>query len=224
MENKKPPIYENKKTVVYEKIKRQIIDGVLVPGLPINENEFANELNVSKTPVREALRQLEREGLVENIPGRGSAVTHITFQDIREVFEIREIIECGSARRAALLCDKEEVRQKKKELEQFLAQSSGMQGNVWGPEEDLHQFLIKCIGNKKLTELYQGLLDHMERIRIHFGRQFTRQRSDEMLHEHKAILDALIDGDGDRAEQAVLEHLHKAAAYLLGLTSPKRGG
>jgi DNA-binding FadR family transcriptional regulator len=64
----------------------------------------------------------------------------------------------------------------------------------------------------------------MKRIRIHFGRQFTRQRFDELLIEHTAILDAIIDGDGDRAEQAVLEHLHKAAAYLLGLTSPKKGG
>ena len=83
----------NKKIAVYEKIKERIIDGSLAPGLPINENDFAQDLNVSKTPIREALRQLEREGLVENIPGRGSAVSHITFQDIRDIFETREIIE-----------------------------------------------------------------------------------------------------------------------------------
>jgi DNA-binding GntR family transcriptional regulator len=214
----------NKKTEVYEKIKKGIIDGTLPPGSPINENEYAQDLNVSKTPVREALRQLEREGLVENIPGRGSAVTHITFRDIREVFEIREIIECGAARRAASNCNTEEVRERKRELEQLSAQEVESKGILWGSEEEIHHFLIRCVGNQKLTEIYQGLLDHMKRIRIHFGRQFTRQRFDELLTEHTAILDAIIDGDGDRAEQAVLDHLHKAAAYLLGLTSQKMGG
>ena len=214
----------NKKTAVYEEIKQRIIDGTLTPGLPINENEFAQDLNVSKTPVREALRQLEREGLVENIPGRGSAVTHITFQDIREVFEIREIIECGAVKRAALICDANEVHKKKKALEQFFAQRTELNGLVWGPEEDVHHFLIRCLGNKKLTETYLGLLDHIKRIRFHFGRQFTRQRIDELVTEHIAILDALTDGDGDRAEQAVQNHLHNAAAYLLGLTSQRRGG
>jgi len=214
----------NKKTAVYKEIKKRIIDGTLIPGFPINENEFAQDLNVSKTPVREALRQLEREGLVENIPGRGSAVTHITFQDIREIFEIREIIECGAAKRAALICDAKEVREKKKELEQFFAQRAELNGLVWGPEEDVHQFLVRCLGNKKLTEMYLGLLDHIKRIRFYFGRQFTRQRFDELVAEHREILDALIEGDGDRAEQAVQDHLHNAAAYLLGLTSQKKGG
>ncbi len=214
----------NKKTEVYEKIKEGIINGTLPPGSPINENEYAQDLNVSKTPVREALRQLEREGLVENIPGRGSAVTHITFQNIREIFEIREIIECGAARRAASLSNTKEIREKRRELEQFSVQDAESKGALWGAEEDIHQFLIKSVGNQKLLEIYLGLLDHMRRIRLHFGGQFTRQRFDELVAEHTAILDALIDGDGDRAEQAVLEHLHKAAAYLLGLTSPKKGG
>ena len=72
--------------------------------------------------------------------------------------------------------------------------------------------------------MYQGLLNHIKRIRIHFGRQFTRQRIDELVAEHREILDALIEGDGDQAEQAVQNHLHNAAAYLLGLTSQRKGG
>ncbi len=213
---------ENKKTIVYEKIKKSIIDGTLAPGLPINENDLAQDLGVSKTPVREALRQLEREGLVENVPGRGSAVTQITFRDIREIFEIREIIECGAARRAALIRNEEEVREKKRELEQFSAQNAETKESIWGPEEDVHLFLIKCVGNKKLLEIYLGQLDHMKRIRLHFGGQFMRQRFDELVAEHIAILDALIDSDGDRAEQAVQNHLHNAAAFLLGLTTQKK--
>lgn len=214
---------KNKKTLVFRKIKERIIDGDLVPGFPINENDFALDLNVSKTPVREALRQLEREGLVENIPGRGSAVTHITFQDIRDIFEVREIIECGAAKRAALIHDEEGVRAKKKELEQYSKKWTEAIELNWGPVEDIHLFIITSIGNQKLVDTYLGLIDHIKRIRKHFGGRFTRQRFKELVVEHLEILDAIIEGNGDQAEQAVQNHLRNAAAYLLGLTSSNKG-
>ena len=214
---------KNKKTAVYEKIKEGIINGALAPGLPINENDFARDLDVSKTPVRESLRQLEREGLVENIPGRGSAVSHITFQDIRNIFETREIIECGAAKRAALIRTEEEVRAKKKEFEQYADKWTEIKELNWGPVEDIHLYVIGIIGNQKLLDTYLGLLDHIKRIRIHFGGRFGRQRFDELQREHAEILDALIEGDAERAELAVQNHLRSAAVYLLGLTSPKKG-
>ena len=214
---------ENKKTAVYNKIKEGIINGALAPGLPINENDFARDLDVSKTPVRESLRQLEREGLVENIPGRGSTVSHITFQDIRDIFESREIIECGAAKRAALMRSEDEVRAKKKELDQYSDKWAEIKELNWGPIEDIHLFVIGIIGNQKLIDTYLGLLDHIKRIRIHFGGRFSRQRYDELLREHTEILDALIEGNAERAELAVQNHLRNAAAYLLGLTTPQKG-
>ena len=214
---------KNKKTLVYGKIKERIINGALAPGFPINENEFAQELNVSKTPVREALRQLEREGLVENIPGRGSGVTHITFQDIREIFEIREIIECGVVKRVALVHNEKDLMTKKNELEKFFEKGIKVKFSIWGPEEDIHQFIVKCVGNRKLYETYLGLVDHIIRIRNHFGGRFTRQRFENMLTEHIEILDALIEGNVERAELAVQNHLRNAAAYILELSSPTTG-
>lgn len=213
---------KNKKTTVYEKIKKQIIDGVLPPGIPIKENELAKRLNVSKTPVREVLRQLEREGLVENFPGRGSGVTHITFKDIRDIFELREIIECGAVKRAILVCDEKDVLKKKKELERYLEKYNKTRISIWGPEEDIHQFIIKCVGNRKLHENYLSLLDHIKRIRTQFGGQFSRQRFESILNEHIEILNALVEGDAERAEKAVQTHLRNAAAYLLGLTPPTK--
>lgn len=213
----------NKKAIVYQTIKERIVDGTLDPGFPINEIEFAKDQNVSKTPIREALRQLEREGLVVNIPGRGSAVAHITFQDIRETFELREIIECGAAKKAALVCHREEVNAKKKEIERLSAQDIELSWPVWGPEEDVHLFIIKCIGNQKLIETYLGLLDHIKRIRIHYGGKFTRERYYSLLSEHITILDALVENNPERAELEVQNHLRNAAAYLFGLTTPKKG-
>ena len=214
---------ENKKTLVFGKIKESILDGALAPGFPINEEELARDLDVSKTPVREALRQLEREGLVESIPGRGSTVTHITFQDIRDIFEIREIIECGAAKRAALLHDEIGFRKKKQELELNSKRWADDKEFSWGPVEDIHLFVIKSIGNKKLLDTYGGLIDHIKRIRKHFSGRFSQKRFDELIGEHLEILDAIIEGNGDRAETAVQNHLRNAAAYLLGLTSPKKG-
>jgi len=214
---------KNKKTTVYEKIKKRIINGSVAPGFPINEYEFAQNLNVSKTPVREALSQLAREGFVENIPGRGSGVTHITFQDIREIFELREIIECGVVKRVALVRDEKDVLTKKNELEQLFEKGIKAKVSIWGPEEDIHQFIVKCVGNRKLHETYLGLLDHIIRIRKHFGRRFTRQRFENMITEHIEILDAVIERNSERAELAVQKHLRNAAAYLLGLYSPNKG-
>ncbi len=212
---------KNKKTAVYEKIKKRIIEGSLVPGFPINENEFAQDLNVSKTPIREALRQLEREGFVENIPGRGSAVSHITFQDIREIFELREIIESGTIKRAVLICEKNDIESKKKELEKVSIQDAQIKASIWGPEEDIHQFIVKCVGNRKLHETYIGLLDHIKRIRKHFGGRFSRQRYENMMTEHIEILEAILDKDPVRAERAVQNHLRSAATYLMGLSGPE---
>ncbi|SFN05683.1 GntR family transcriptional regulator [Thermodesulforhabdus norvegica] len=212
----------NKKSFVYTEIKKRILDGTLPPGCPINEVELARELNVSKTPVREALRELEKEGFVENIPGRGSTVSNISFNDIREIFEIREILECGAAKRAALLCNKEDVKAKRRQLEAFKPDQAEETTLSWGPEEDIHLYIIGVLNNKRLTEAYLRILDHIVRIRNQFGKRFTHHRREEILTEHLNILDALIEGNPEKAERAVQVHLRNAAAFLMGLILPRR--
>lgn len=210
-------VIKNKKVTVYESLKKRIIEGHLPPGLPIIEADLAGELGVSKTPIREALRQLESDGFVDNIPGRGSMVSYITSQDIRDIFEIREIIECGAARRAALLPapDKEELKGKRKELEQ--AHDHG-----GGSSEDIYLSVFRVLGNRCLLEMYLGVLDRIKWIRNHFGRSFTQRRFNEIVAEHMEILDAIIAGDAERSEQLVEKHLHKAGSYIMGLAAGRR--
>jgi DNA-binding GntR family transcriptional regulator len=211
-------IMKNKRTEVYRVIKKRIIEGTLAPGLPINEIDLASDLHVSKTPVREALHQMEREGFVTTTPGRGSMVSPITFQDIREIYEMREIIECSAAKRGASRCDKNEVRESKRQLEQMLGKDPDPKSFPWGEEEDVHQLIIRSVGNQKLFETYVGILDHIKRIRIQFLNRFTRQRHDKLIREHIQILDAFIDGDGEKAELAVQTHLRNAASHFMGLS------
>ena len=92
---------KSKKAIVYENLKKRIINHSLKPGEPLNEAVLSKELKISKTPIREAFQQLEKEGFIENIPGRGAFVSRISIQDIRELFEIREILECEVIRRVA---------------------------------------------------------------------------------------------------------------------------
>jgi DNA-binding GntR family transcriptional regulator len=215
----------NKKVQVYESLKRRIIECELVPGLPINEGGFASELGVSKTPIREALRQLERDGFVENIPGRGSTISHITSADIREIFEIREILETGAAKRIAQFQrDDEELNKKREEHQQFLDNEQGREEytHEWGEWEDLHLSIIHALGNQTLLKLYDGLLDRIKRIRNNYGRRFTQRRLHEIITEHLEILDAILEGDPNRAEQAVKQHLQKAGAFIIGLSTTPR--
>lgn len=215
----------NKKVMVYENLKRRIIDCELVPGMPINEAKFAEELGVSKTPVREALRQLERDGYVDNVPGRGSTISHITPLDIREIFEIREIIETGAAKHAAQFQTHDKVLIKKRsEHQQLLGDELGSNEYVheWGEWEDVHLSIVQALGNQTFLKMYQDLLDRIRRIRNHFGARFTQRRFHEIVSEHLELLDAVLEGDPDRAELAVRKHLQNAGSFLIGLSVIRR--
>jgi DNA-binding GntR family transcriptional regulator len=215
----------NKKVRVYESLKRRIIDCDLAPGLPINEADFASALGVSKTPVREALRQLERDGFVENVPGRGSTISHLTPMNIHEILEIREIIETGAAKHVAQLkLRSEELIKKRVEHQKLLSEKPGSDEYVheWGEWEDVHLCIVQALGNQTFLKMYEGLLDRIKRIRNHFGQRFTQRRFNEIISEHLVILDAILEGDPDRAEQAVRKHLQNAGTFLMGLSVTRK--
>jgi DNA-binding GntR family transcriptional regulator len=208
----------SKKVIAYEAIKHRILSNEYTPGMPIIEPELGLELQVSKTPIREALQELERDGLIETIPGRGSFVSHITVEDIRQIFDSREIIECGVVRRVALIGDKEIIQLKKKELESF---HSGAEASLLdSPErDDVHLTIFKLLGNHKLFAVYSQLLDHIIRLRNYFNVKLDGDRAQVYNQEHLRILDALLEGSPDKAEQATMTHLRNAAKYLTTLTT-----
>ena len=107
---------KSKKVIAYEALKKRIINNSLKPGNPLNERVLSEELRISKTPIREAFQQLEQEGFVENIPHKGSFVSTISVQDIREIFEVREILECAAARGSALKGEPDKLETMKRRL------------------------------------------------------------------------------------------------------------
>jgi DNA-binding GntR family transcriptional regulator len=205
----------SKKAIVYENLKKRIINHSLKAGDPLNEATLTKELGISKTPIREALQQLEKEGFIENIPGKGAFVSRISVQDIREIFEIREILECDVIKRVVLKgnlnkSDAEAVRRK--------FENSEMEGNKHGKSHfkaghQIHTFIFEAFGNKRLLEYYKRLQDHIERLRLYFFDQDYQERSEQSLREHLEILDALIAQNPERAEKAIRDHLQNSLEY-----------
>jgi len=209
----------NKKEQVYEQLRNQIISCQLQPGLPINEAVFAEKFGVSKTPVREAIRQLEREGLVSSISGRGSIISFISSRDIFEIFEIREIMECGAAQQAASLIHKEELVKKREELIRMKDEINGsIEKHNWDFCDDIHLEIIRQVGNRRLLRMYQEVLDTIERIRNNFGHRFTERRLEDIIEEHITLLDAVLSGHGDLAQERVRQHLKNGYTYVKSLT------
>ena len=214
----------NKRERVYEALKKRIIDVDLPPGFPIIEAEIAEQLGVSTTPIREALRQLEHDGLVFSVPARGCMVTHITAQEIHDVFQIREIIETGAAKRAAINGRNDDIIRFREKNEQLLRaiDATGECGQDHSASEEIHPLIIRSLGNSALISIYNGLRDRILRILNHYGNRITPRRCHDIVTEHNQIADAILNGNGDEAESAMLEHLRKASQFLTSIGTQNR--
>jgi len=204
---------KSKKAVVYENLKKRIITHYLKPGDPLNENVLSRELKTSKTPVREAIQQLEKEGFVENVPGKGSFVSRISFQDIRELFEIRELLECEVIKRAALKSAPDKVESIKKKFEMESNEDKNAKDHFKAGDR-IHTFVFESFGNKRLLEYYKRLQEHIIRMRLNFFSELHQERSEQSFREHLDIMDALIAQDPLRAEKAMRDHLRNSVEYL----------
>ncbi|HVN98277.1 MAG TPA: GntR family transcriptional regulator [Syntrophorhabdaceae bacterium] len=207
---------KSKKTIVYENLKKRIITNVLKPGEPLNEILLSKELKISKTPVREAIQQLEKEGLVENVQGKGSFISQFSLQDIRELFEMREMLECAVIRRVAqkadfdmnrakLICDKFQSAEPEKSTTQKGFINAG---------DQIHTFFFEALGNKKLLEFYKGLQEQIIRMRHVLLNQVDEERSQASYKEHLETIEAVMEKDPDRAEKAMKNHLQNSVEYL----------
>ncbi len=206
--------FKSKKLRVYETLKQRIINHALPPGEPINEAILSRDLKISKTPIREALQQLEKEGFVENFPGRGNFVSRISLQDLRETFEIREILECEAGKRAALKHDPGKLEAIRKAFESGQESPPGRLPSHFRSGDQIHAFIFESLGNQRLQEFYRRLLDHIVRHRIHFFSNSHVGRSEASYQEHLEILDALAARDPARCEQAIKMHLRNSLDYI----------
>ncbi len=200
----------NKKHQIYEILKEKIVRNELRPQEYLNEQAICKELGVSKTPVREALQKLEHDRLVVIVPNKGCFVSHISIDRIREIFEIREILECAAARYAASSQARERFRAILETHDSFnIGDGAEIRQHLLSWYQ-IHTLIVEAAGNSFLTEYYRTTLAHIVQIRVYFINRFEMKRLHETVEEHKKFLQAIVDGDAKEAEDAMREHLQRS--------------
>ncbi|NLZ52900.1 MAG: GntR family transcriptional regulator [Thermoanaerobacteraceae bacterium] len=201
-----------KKQLAYNAIKEEILNNNLPSGTFLVERELCKALDISRTPIREALHQLASEGLVEFIPNRGAFVTGLTYEDIIETYDVREVLEGLATKMFTIHATEPELD----ELENIYNQMEKALEN--GNVEELvkydvkfHRCIIKGCRNDKLKTLIKNINDHVERITNTIKKD--QARAITTATHHKNIVNAIIQKDPELAERKMREHIVDSKNY-----------
>jgi DNA-binding GntR family transcriptional regulator len=192
---------------VAELLRQRIFSRELAPGSWIDELRIAEELGISRTPLREALKVLAAEGLVTMKVRRGAYVTEVSEQDLREVYELLALLESDAA---GVLCSRasaaelKELQQLHAELEVAASLGASGRDRFFELNEAFHQRMLEMSGNRWRDQMVRDLRKVMKLNR--HSSLLKTGRIDESLREHRAILDALLGRDPQRAVDEVRRH------------------
>ncbi len=210
----------------YRFLKERILKREISPGEKISVEDIAHGLGVSRTPVVNALKMLESEGLVEIQPRRGTFVTHLTAKDVADMFEIRLLIELFAARR---IFQQGKIDLLLKEIEEPLTRMRGAMAednyidyeSFISGDRDLHMNLVRLLDNHRLIQIYTDLNVHMQVARAHY--LDTVENAYQAQREHDAMLHAIHNRDMEGLEAALTEHISTVEDRILTMLA-ERGG
>ena len=191
---------------VFHTIRENILSGKYATEEELKEKTNGEELGVSRTPVREALRQLELEGLVTIIPNKGAYVVGISQKDIRDIYEIRTRLEGLCARWAACYITKEQLDELEENI--YLSDFHTSKGNydqVVELDNRFHELLYQASGSKELRHVLSDFHHYVQRVRKITLAMPERAANSNM--EHRKIVEALKEHDADAAERLANEHM-----------------
>jgi DNA-binding GntR family transcriptional regulator len=203
--------------VAHQWIRQRILDNELAPGTQVLEQALADQIGISRTPVREALIQLEQEGLVEIVPRHGMRVLPVSQADMREIYDILTSLEPTAAE---LLAARRPARAELKPLidacdAMEAALAKGDRAGWAKADERFHLALLELCGNRRLAGMVMAMWDQSHRARM-----FTlklRPLPVVSTREHRAALDAILDGDAARAREVYRAHRQRGGDELMSL-------
>ena len=206
--------YQPLREVVCEALREAIRKGVLKPGERLMEIQLAEELGVSRTPIREAMRKLELEGYIVMMPRRGTYVASMSIRDINEIFEIRTVLESLSSGLAAERITQEELER----LQRLMLKISGYVkiGNmekIVATDIEFHDVLYQAARNGRLVGIISNLRDQLTRFRT-LSMSFPG-RLEATLEEHRNMVEAIAQGDVSAAQKAAEAHMEHSEQVLL---------
>lgn len=202
---------KDRKTEAYDYLFEEIVSYRLLPDDAIVEQDVAQLLGISRTPVRAALERLEADGLVFQIPSKGTFVRGITPNDIDEVFEIRELLETAALKKAIHMISDAQIDALEMQLVQ-LNQDSGKE-EYYSSDRDLHTVIMLCSGNRRMINLHKNIESQLERLR-----RVSSMRPERLLKskdEHIAILNAIRARDLEQATTCLNVHLNNIQDSIL---------
>lgn len=194
---------------VFGALEKAIINGEYKSGDNLSELMLSQKYGVSRTPVREALMQLELEGLVENIPNKGAVVVGISDKDIDDIYIVRMRIEGLAARLCAANIEESELKALEKitGLQEFYLER-GDYDSLRELDSEFHSIIFDSCGNRPLRVMLSNFHNYTQRARTISVKSIGR--AEKTVSEHRAILEALRKRDGDLAERLTTEHIEHA--------------
>jgi DNA-binding GntR family transcriptional regulator len=199
-------VRENLAEVIYRVLREAITDGSLAPGERLREIPLARQFEVSTTPIREALRRLEREGLVEISPRRGAVVQGYDLREIEHLYEAREVVECRAVRRAAEAPTRDFSRVDALLAEAATVLDDPVQIQFMRLDVELHRALNDIGGNKQIADLAERVHRQIQRVRVRCA-VHLQDRPRVSHAEHEALVAAVRARQADRAEELSRAHI-----------------
>lgn len=196
---------------VYDRLIEALIRGQIEPGERLYINPLAEQLNVSPTPLRQALSRMEGEGLVKNIPRRGIYVIKPTQAEVRNLFEVRLMCELFAIERAierVTTQNLEHLRRLVDEVDEILTSEERSEWAYGQKDRQLHSFIVSLAGNALLSEWHSNL--RVQSLVIAQNPEITLRRAEETSKEHHHILETVQNHNLDAARLAIQQHLGKA--------------
>ena len=195
---------------VVRRIRDLIIEGQLAPGARIPERELCDLFHISRTPLREALKLLASEGLVDLRHHRGATVSTITVRDVDDMFQVMSALEALAGETAAAHAPDNAIAEIEALHRRMLAHHARRElSEYFRLNQQIHERLIEAAGNPVLTHIYRGLNTRIRRAR--YMANLSQDRWDQAVAEHEEILQALRARNGERLGRLLREHLlHKA--------------
>ncbi|MBP3692257.1 MAG: GntR family transcriptional regulator [Clostridia bacterium] len=204
----------NLTTKVFNDVRQSIVSGEYPLGMALTEAYIAKKLNVSRTPVREAFRQLEAERLIEITPNKGAVVQGVTDGDVKDIYEIRSLIEGLAAERAALNATDEQI----KALEENIALAQFYLGrndfeHIKGMDNDFHQLIYDMTASKTFKHILGEMHSSAEKFRVKSIKSEGRVK--EFVAEHTAVMEAIRERDGQKAKKLMTLHVNNSYNNLV---------
>ena len=207
--------------VVFNTLRQAILRGELKPGERLMEIQLANKLGVSRTPIREALRKLELEGLVNMVPRKGAEVADITEKSLRDVLEVRKALEELSVQLACEKITEEEIEELKRVAERF-KDTPDDQDVTKIAEADVafHDVIYTATDNQKLILLLNNLREQMYRYRVEYLKK--EEAYPQLIAEHEELIDNISKRNKEEATRIMCEHIDNQVATVINVIHTKK--